>query len=372
MKFRKKKIPVGILVTAFVLLTMPAYAAEYSVHDDEVRSTLSTIKGQIETIQEYLEVIKDKELSMDLLDKTAVERQNESMAKLDGNLSTFMGTGDNSDINLSTILNPEEFNKILKKKNTPNDFIGDLLKDSSNRIGLNLKKMGQSDIMILTTDDIYDMFYPKDKFSSDPKTAKEEAAQYMQSIAEQKLKLQDEYAALLNEKDKNVALSAKHIEEIGEAKSTRQENGLIDKLGGYSGLVDGTTTKTGAILGKSGTDLFKTEGTTSIVATQEKTQGIVAEQLALDVLNSSFKNMGIRLQIRMGELDACEEEVRRRYAESIAEAEKTTIEGMPINRTGERPRRAFEGKYGSYKSSGTGVSDNSGGTGINITDFILH
>ena len=87
---------VGLLLGGF-----SAEAAEYSVHDDEVRSTLRSVKSILQEIQK-------KEESMDLVDKTASARDNNNMLKLSGSVS-FMEQGGNGTINISKIFSSHDF-----------------------------------------------------------------------------------------------------------------------------------------------------------------------------------------------------------------------------------------------------------------------
>lgn len=306
---------VGLLLGGF-----SAEAAEYSVHDDEVRSTLRSVKSILQEIQK-------KEESMDLVDKTASARDNNNMLKLSGSVS-FMEQGGNGTINISKIF-------------SSHDFLGNFMESVSGRLGIPLKTVNDNEIWNEHTnlEEILPALKPGSVTSVDPVAINIEINQGNLEISIEADKRIALHQKTRSEILKNITEITKQIQEITEAKpeKTNSQKNLWGALNAQKSLLGEGASANNAI--------FEEKGTESIVSSQERNTALASLQLELDAQKLLLSIVDGKIQLELNLRDRHIAANERERARAMGEAEIDAIEKLPYNPRGERHKCMFEDRY---------------------------
>lgn len=369
----KKKVA-GILCTALVLMSTSAFAgATYSVHDDKVYDQLNDIKGQLEVIKKYLAVVEEKEKSMDLLEKNAADRTNDSMQKLSpGDDSTLASTA-------SSFMSEEDANTAQGRKNI-NDwqrvigllgkgkggFLESLIKTqvakglglSNFMKGLNSYKVSLDDFVLQ-----FDGISSGDNYNglTNPSTITTVHFQNLQELAKQQAEILNEKAAYDEKKDKLDEESKKELEEISKAKDSKSDakDNLASAILGSRGKLVNTDNWKSLLSGKgisvgdlgsvlSSSDMktiFLKDGTESTTAAQERTTGVAAVQLSKQLRDAEQKAYHAKIRIKLGAIEALIPLEDLHYHIALGEAAGKSVGGITVNSEGVKRKNAFDKKY---------------------------
>lgn len=330
----KRLIP-SVAMTALLLLSVPAYAAEYSVHDDEVRSTLSDIKGQIQTIQQYLDVIKEKELSMDLLNKAAAERTNDSMTKLTPtNDMSFVSTNDNStDWSALTRGGSGRFLEAFEK---------DMAKD-----GFNLSEFAKNTkICSVPVDEFMEQFSGITSGSNfdgltDIDSIKTVYVQNLQELSAAKLEIDEEVAEYDKKKKEIDDKDNKRMEDIAKAEDSKSDEhmGTWNKIGSYGDLLGG---KYGAKLDPTSLHtIFMKEGTESTTAAQERTTSVDMVRTNKEIRDTEQRAVHMQANIKKNQIDICIAQNDAQLIIAFGKADSASIRSLPVGK-GKKHKYVFD------------------------------
>ena len=369
----KKKVA-GILCTALVLMSASAFAgATYSVKDEKVHEQLDDIRGQLEVIKKYLAVVEEKEKSMDLLEKNAADRTNDSMQKLSpGDDSTLASTA-------SSFMSEEDANTAQGRKNInewqrvigllgkgKGGFLEGLIKTqvakglglSNFMKGLDSYKISFDDFMLqfdgISTGNNFDGL-------TNPSTITTVHFQNLQEIAKQQAEILNEQAAYDERKSKLDEDAKKDLEEISKAKDSKSDakENLASAILGSRGKLVNTDNWQSLLSGKginvgdlgsvlSSSDMktiFLKDGTESTTGAQEKTTSVAAVQLSKQIRDAEQKAFHATLRIKLGALEALIPLEDLHYHIALGEAAGKSVGGITVNSKGVKRKNAFDKKY---------------------------
>lgn len=392
----KAKLKTSVLLVSLfaIMSSMTAgFAAEYSVHDDEVRNRMKELNTKVQDIQEMLEIIRDKELSMDVLDKAAVQRKNDSMAKLtdftSGSLTGFK-------MNANGIVSEQEYPDGIQGLKQLANAIGlkgtDYLNTGFNISGLpglgnnkpDLKTIFMSHASDLLTKmsnggkksskpgtivqqeykDVVEKFVAfadKDYYKgSDSPTCDIKRQQVINAISEEKGKLLLEERMLYDNTHAAKDVLDKNAGEIGKAKTDTDSTTGSDKFFGELASnanfnILGKSVDLGKLSGIGGLGddsrkvIFNSANTSSVVAAEQQNTMVETLSFARDSL---AMNLDIKLKSiknRYDFLESIDYANRKLYEEAKAQATtkdfETKVESN-INKRGTKYKSAWEDKYG--------------------------
>ena len=384
----KAKLKTSVLLVSLfaIMSSMTAgFAAEYSVHDDEVRSRMKELNTKVQDIQEMLEIIRDKELSMDVLDKAAVQRKNDSMAKLtDGSLTGFK-LNSNGLVSTQTYDGNDGLIKLAKSIGLDNYLntgfnIPGLPGWGNNKPDFKTIFMGQVTDMLgkmntrgskaskpgTTVQENYKNTMDKYKAFADPSYFSGcDSATCDIKLVQGKAELDKGRGEILAQMQKDIDnahaakdMLDKNAGEIGKAKtdSSTGSDKVFGDLAKNSNLsilgksVDlGKLTGIGDLGGDSRKVIFNSANTGSIVAAEQQTTMVDTLLFARDSLEM---NLDIQLKANQNSLDlidAIEYSMRQNYDDAKALAIKNdfrTKVGNNINKTGTKYKSPWQDKYG--------------------------
>ena len=368
----KKKV-FGTLCVALMLMSTStsvfASGASYSVHDDEVRSTLNDVKNQLEIIKKYLAVVEEKEKSMDLLEKNAADRTNDSMQKLSvdsssslvSDANSFMSEQDANPNSQQGRTNKQDWQRVLAlvgkgKGGFLELFMKNLAADGfafTNYIkGLDTFKISIGDFSAqfkgISTGSNYNGL-------KSPSSIKKVYLQNMGVLAEQREKILNERMEVYKKRKELNEKAKKNLEEISKAKDSKSDakESLASAIKASQGLLGSNLLSKGfnindlgnVLSSKNMQTIFMKEETESITGSQEKTTSAVAQDLALKITDSDVKNFDVHVNIKLGKLNALASLNDLNFTIALAEAERNTVGGLKVNSKGKKHKCAFGDKY---------------------------
>lgn len=392
----KRKLKTGVvLVSLFALMssmtTVFASTPEYTVKDEKVIERLNKI-------EEILKVIEQKELSMDVLNKTQLQRQNDQMTKLSiGKLTPifkpdgFMSTQQDNPLDISSIARglgiPISIGGGLSGVKIPGlgslgGIIGaqpDYQRIVLGSISDGLRKLGgkngqpmREDYMFSSLEELNEKLKPlgspdifKDCTSIESCNLTYadilEQCNYLRAglYANRNLQRQESYNA--------IKVLDKNIGEISQADSNKQgSNGILGALIGGSNisLLSKSFEGVGGIGQNDTRKLFDNENSSSIVAKTE-------ENTMLQTIDTAKRSIQLQNQylddvLRAGEqvIDLTESNAYDNYVEKKAEIERNAVASLKYDKVGTKHKCAGEELYGG------GITEKI--TLENIGSLILH
>lgn len=333
-----KKIASVSLATMLLTFSASAFAsgASYSVHDDEVRSTLSEIHGQVDEILKYLDVIKEKELSMDLMNKAAVERTNDNMTKLTPTSDmSFIDSNDHS----------IDWNSLLKGGS--GRFLEQFGKDMAKK-GFDLTQFAKgTDLFTVSLDDFimqFDGIRTGSNFEglTDPTAIKTVYVQNLQELSKAELKIDEEVAEYDKKKKEIDDKDTQRVEDVTKAQDSKSDdrNNLWSSLGGFGNLLGG---KYGASLDPTSLHtIFLKEGTESATAAQERTTSVDVVRANKEIRDAEQKAVHMQARIKKDKIQLLIQINEANLAIALGNAESAAIKALPVNTTGSKHKCVFD------------------------------
>ena len=322
-----------------ITMSTSAFAATYDVEDKKAQELLTDIKGQVQTIVEMLDVVKEKEKSLDLLNKAATERTNDSMTKL---------SLDNGMSFVSENTNGIDFGSLLKGNgNFLQKFTEDLAKD-----GIELKKFAKEcpkismDLgsFILQFDGI--LTGSNYEGLTEPDAIKKVYIQNLQELSKEEAEIEAEERDFDAKKKELDDKDEKRLQDTGKAADSKSEArtnlwsdiaseqnmGILGKINGigsgqgYGSMLDLDNIRTIFLPPE---DL----GTESTTAAQERTTSVESIRASKEMRDSEQKAFRAQARIKKDKIQLIIQINEANLVQALANAEKAKIEALPIQRS---------------------------------------
>ena len=383
----KKKKVVALIMSALLTCSATSFAATYSVEDTVARQKLEDIRAQLEIVLKYLDLLKEKNVSMDVMDKAAAERKNDSMRKLslasNSTIAKSIVSEGNNGVDYSDVLGPivaqtiphgntigiQEAIKVISgsgKGNFTQVLGGFLNKETQGIFGhINNKKA-----MRLPLDEYAKQIEQRTSYDSYKSLTTESACRtYCKQVDDELVEDYVDYVKEYTEasaetkkfKDKTPGL----LSDITKAKADTDTNsnnlwsqiGTFGSLLGNKGVFDGQTFNVG---GKSIkldygsfldptniTRLMNKEGTGSITGAEEKTTSVELVATSEKQVDMKLDDLAEETSARLGVIETGRVRNKDNCKVRIAEITKDRLRNLPVREKGVKPVLMFEGKYGS-------------------------
>ena len=376
----KKKVA-GILCTALVLMSTSAFAgATYSVHDDKVYDQLNDIKGQLETIKKYLAVVEEKEKSIDLLEKNAADRTNDSMQKLsvaeDSEFAKMVNDTANSFISKQDENTPEG----KKVANIWRKIIAAVGAGKGNFLEIAMNVLSADNKAFTQYIDSLDTFkIPLDRFVlqfdgicdgrnfnglKTPDAKIKVYYQNMQELAKLREQIKNDVDKV-NEMDEELDKKGdKYLEEIGKAKDSKSSEkkslanaiknsqSLIANLDNAKDILSGKgigVKDLGSVLSNGNMQtIFMKDDTKSITGAQEQTSALVGQQINFDIRKAIKKaKIYSGAKLKLDQLEIAINLNKEHLTIALSDGARETLSPDKIdNDKGQKISCAFEDEYG--------------------------
>ncbi|MBR1374197.1 hypothetical protein IJ556_07090 [bacterium] len=349
-----RKAVAALFMSTLLMMSTSVFAggATYDVQDKEVRSTLSEVKTDVARIKELLEIIKQKELAMEHLDKAATERRNDSMQKLS------LDTGLNF---VSENKNGINFGELLKAG--AGGFLEKFTEDLSKQ-GIELKNFAKASPTIsLKVGDFllcFEGIANGKHFEglTDPSTIKDIYLQNLQELSFAEAKIEQELADFEEKRKEADDKDEKRLEDITKAKDSKSKdksdlwnklasgefNKLLGSIGALSSGKFGVEDIGSILDNKEIKTIFMKEGTESATAAQERTTSVEAVRAAKEMRDSEAEAFRLQARIKLGKIAELQLLNDWQFRVALGNAGKAERAALPVNPQGTVYRSGFE-KY---------------------------
>ena len=345
-RMKYKKSVISALMVALVVMSTSAFAATYDVEDKKAQELLNEIKGQVGIIVEMLDVVKEKEKSLDLMDKAATERTNDSMTKLSLNEEMSFVSENPNGIDFGSLLSGN--GNFLEK------FTQDLAKD-----GINLKQFAKNSPIV--SSDLGSFILKFDGITTganyegltDAESIKAVYLQNIQELSAEESKIEAEERDFDAKKKEIDDKDEKRLEDTAKASDSKSEsrqnlwNELAsskDILGVVNGIGSGRFDYGSVLSSDSLQTIFMKEGTESTTAAQERTTSVESIRASKEMRDAEAKAFHAEARIKKDNLNLMFNINDTHFQIAMGKAMKFNIESVPVPRQLEKYESGFK-KY---------------------------